>query len=787
MSFPRRLSSALPLPRAGGRLAALLALSACGGVGEDPRLAFPEVSALAPASVQVHSTTAVGEVLVQAVVVNSFGAAVPAGLLTIELSGAALEGGQQALTLAPGASGVLRARVPAIGTGAVEVRVVSSEDGADLSAATATAWVVGGDALPFKVSPSAALPELDAAPSHAAAGAAGVAFVSADQVWFQPADPAQAPYPVLDMPVEITDLQAAHIDRDGVLDLVVWAGNFAAALRGLPEGGYTWQRGWQAGFGAIAGVAVADVDSDRRTDIVLAATSDAETQVVVHHGDGDWAFEPGLPLIINAEVYDITAADEGEDGTPEISAVSVASGTIRRFTEGPDGWVGAKTSELPGYTADPGSTLLPAADLTGDRTFETVLVGSPQANTQSIVIFEIEPEGSGSINYPVPLPPLFANLADVDLDGAPDVIASVDGELHVLSFDGQGFVDRRSDELGPRGPVAGGEWVRGGVPDIAVVSDAVDLHIGRLGEEGEWDRERFTWRSYNTALTGPAVFTDVTSDGIADIVGFTTDSDLVVAAWSVNLLETGEGQLQFLGRTPDEALGTAAIPLDLVRCDRDFYALTDGSGGARLTRVRLTDGVPEVLGSVEATGVMLACGLIETGEEGVVVATQTGFWTSFAAGLGRRGEGEVGAVGDIALADLDGDGLGEVVGCAEEGCGVVAVDPDGDGADAVLRTGPSGATVSAPSGERTVAGAGLPAVGDVDGDGVLDVLSWDADAGRGALWRASGDTLGPPSGFHVDRPLLGAPGLGDMTGDGLPELIFVDADGKVWHSEATGG
>ncbi len=778
---------------AGGVLARLplwglgaVLLAACGGDGTaQPKAFSPIESGAGPTLAQVVSRVDAGELRVHVRAVNEYRAAVPAGPLTVQIEGEAVGGVAQTVSVSPDALGHGVAVVPGSGLGASTVSVIDSTDGLDLSEASGESFAVADVPVDFKSGAVAFLPPLDDSPSFAASATEGVVFAVRDQVWFQPADAGQPAWMVLDMPQDVAGMEAGHVDADGVLDLLVWGGNQAVLLKGRSDGGYAWQGGWRAGFGTVAGGTLADIDSDRNTDVVLAASGDSQAMVVPFMGDGVWGFAEEEALFLSTEIYDVAAADEGHDGRPVISVLSVASSTVRRYTLSDRGWVGAATSELPGYAAQPDSTLLPMTDLNGDRTYETLILGAPEANTQDVVMFVIQPDGAGAVNYPVPLPPFHASVADVDLDGSLDILASVDDALHVIGWDGEGFADRRSEVPGERGPVAGSHLVHDEIPDIAVVTDAVTVYPGALSSDGEWQHERFSWRSFNTALQGPAIFHDFDGDGITDVLGFTTETDLVAASWTLGILDSGEGELQFQGRTENGELGDGAAPYAMVRCDTRVYALTEGLAGTQLSRIDVSTGAPVIDATADTSGTLLACGLLPSGEEGVVVAQQSGFWRSYGIGLTPKEEGTIEAVGAIALADTNGDGLGEVVGCPEAGCSVLALDPDGDGIDAVVFSDASGSRLLVDGAERALPGGGLLAAGDVDLDGTDDLVAWSPELGRGTIWQAAGTGVAPGRGFHNDRDLVSAPAIGDMTGDGVPELIFVDGDGKLWHSEAS--
>ena len=70
-----------------------------------------------------------------------------------------------------------------------------------------------------------------------------------------------------------------------------------------------------------------------------------------------------------------------------------------------------------------------------------------------------------------------------------------------------------------------------------------------------------------------------------------------------------------------------------------------------------------------------------------------------------------------------------------------------------------------------------PAVADVDGDGILDVLVGSNDAG---LHNVDGKTGRKHWTWRTDAPVLSSPLLVDLTRDGVPDIVVGSDDGKVY-------
>jgi hypothetical protein len=758
---------------------ALVSLAACVPDGPGTNDLLAPIDADAPLSLVVGSAVSEGAPVVSVRLVNTYQAAVPGTEATVEFGGDA----EGSATVDLSASGAALVPVPLTAPGMATVTASASADGAE-TGASAMAWSTSTGLPRVQMSPTTALPDdLGQAPSLAAAGTGGLAFAEGQYVWWQPATPGVPATPIARLGFAVQGLQSAHIDADGQLDLVVFGGNELILLRGLGEAGFGWQGGWRAKEGDVVAVRAADLDGDRLTDLAVGVDRTNSGVAHVIRGDGQWGFTLDEPLELTHEIWSLTASNEDGAGLPVVSVLSAARGTVRRHTLTDEGWVGASDFELTGYEASAGAALLPQTDINGDGKENLIITGAPDASAQDFVFYDLV---DGPTHYPLTFGSYYATLGDLDLDGATEMITVEDDELHVVRWDGEGFESQGFTGTGQAGPTAVGPWVAGdALPAVAIVTDAVTLHRGAAAEgTGAWNRDRFDWRAYNTALVAPAVIGDISGDGIGDILGFTTDPDLVLASWQLSQGDEGQWQILLGGKAELEG-GDA---LDLVNCDGEVYALTGPEDNATLTRLRLQQNGatwrPVVVGSTPAAGSLLACGTIDTGEPGVVVADVSGFWTSYASGLGARSTGSVGATGAIALADTDGDGFGEVVGCDAEACSVAAGDLDGDGFDEVVRVA-DGIRVAWGDVEQAFPGTGVASLGDVDGDGALDVLVHDASTGRVQVLRTAGASSAWPAGWQTERPLTGHASVADMTGDGVPEIILSDAEGRVLHTGET--
>jgi hypothetical protein len=735
-------------------------------------------------AIELGSAVGIGTVEVPVRLVNSYKATIPGTELTVSVDGPTATLESSTVVLDAHGQGVVRVQVT--GAEAFTVQVTSSADDAEIGASV-TAFATEVPMPTYAMSPVSALDaSIDEEPHHIAMGTDGVIVAVADELWWHPVDSSPA-YRVANLPADVVGMESAHIDADGVLDLVTWAGGQVMLFRGRSGGGLSWGGGWIGDGGEVAGVAPVDLNGDRTTDLAIALTDSEQGVVQLLSGTGAWEFDTmGPPLVLEHAIYGITAADEGQDGRPDVTVIAAGHDQMRRYTMTEDSWLGASTfnlSSVDGSECEEGSRLLPMRDLDGDGQEEVTISGPSTASPHELVFFIL---GETVKHYPLTYETYTVDLADMNSDGATDITLLEGGTLHYVHHDGSDFKDDsiNLDRVG--GPIAAGDLDGDGDGDLAVVSSGVAFTHGRINDTGGWSRDIGDWNSFSTSLLTDPVVTDVDGDGIADVLGLSTDGTNVTAnLWRI--LNDSEGtELLFIGSV---VLGTATEGYGLLHCEADgytdYYALVGDGETERVYRLKITSSSVGAYISLATDGTLFHCADTWDGSSYtpymVVVSNTAGSWTSYRRGLTVDDSGNAGSLQEFALM------TNEIVGCSEAGCSMQPVDLNGDGSPELASIDSSGLVVEWSDGREDTLypGGGSLSLADADGDGWIDLIATDEESSRVWIYRNLGNGLAPPVGLHTTRYLGSNAHFGDVTGDDIPELIFRDVDGRIIHSDTT--
>jgi VCBS repeat protein/FG-GAP repeat protein len=201
----------------------------------------------------------------------------------------------------------------------------------------------------------------------------------------------------------------------------------------------------QGGHPHTHGLAMGDLNGDRKLDLITVNSSDNDVSIAFGDGRGGFIRAPAT-FAVGPSPYPFGLGDVNNDGRPDIVATATATGPLRAQQLPSsfaltlllnDGRGGFRTSQLPLRTGEPWSAAV--GDVNGDTKPDLVATHHNQSKLTVLI-----GDGSGHFTEAVSSPFDFGRstfevmLADVNRDGRLDAVAAAGEGVRVLLGDGRG-------------------------------------------------------------------------------------------------------------------------------------------------------------------------------------------------------------------------------------------------------------------------------------------------------------------------------------------------------------
>jgi hypothetical protein len=551
---------------------------------------------------------------------------------------------------------------------------------------------------------------------------------------------------------------------------------------------------WQGGFtlgslAAVPGAAMAqgDFNRDGKLDVAGVGT------LLLGNGDGTFAAAPNFTLASGARA--VVAGDVNKDGKLDLVVANyveyvASTSSVSVFLGNGDGTFAAKKD----YPAGDGAYSVAIGDVDGDGDLD-IVTANDLAGTLSVLLGKGDGTFAAKKDYTVGNGPRAPLIGDFNGDGKTDlaVFNRKDGTVSVLPGKGDGTFAAKVDTvtLGD----ATSAWASAATGDLNAdgkLDVVVATYLGSVSVLLGKGDGTFTASAENPGVEyfSTTALIDVDGDHKLDLVLTVTYAGAV----SIQL-GNGDGTFAAPQYYPASGFIAGAVLGDLNgdgRLDMAMSNVNPSVYNGNTVSVRLGTGAGSFATSLEyqAGGPVAAQALRDLNGDGkldivtldaiagtvhVLLGTGAGaFGAAMAYPLGTATSAS--GLGALAIGDVNGDGKPDIA----------AVEPSS--ATLFVLVGKGDGTFSGPKTFPTAPSPSALALGDMNGDGKLDVATASSGNGGTTDKGEAGVLLGDGQGnfaASVNYPTgVGTDGvaLGDLDGDGKLDIVVANLGLDDWWS-----
>jgi hypothetical protein len=538
-----------------------------------------------------------------------------------------------------------------------------------------------------------------------------------------------------------SSVAVGDFNGDGVPDLAVandTATGMVSILLGKGNGTFQAAQNYDTGSRASS-AAVGDFNGDGHLDLAVANEANAvfsmPGNVSVLLGSGDGTFQAAQSYSVGSNPSSVAVGDFDSDGRLDLAITNTKSNTVDVLLGNGNGTFQATQSYLVG--ADPSSVVV--ADFDRDGTLD-LAVADRAYGYLSVLLGKGDGTFQAAQTYSVYDHPDSLALGDFNGDGMPDVAVGngSGGAVRVLLGKGDGTFQAPQgyDVLGS---VAVGDFNGDGILDLAVAGSVVSILPGK--GDGTFQAARSFGVGGGSVAVG-----DFDGDGHVDLAvanhGYTAAYVDIPGNVSV-LLGKGDGSFQAA-----QNYASSTGPGSVAEGDLNYDGYLD-------LAVANAGTFPDYKGTVSI--------LLSKGDGTFQVAQ------SYAVGPGPY---------SVAVGDFNGDGRLDL---AVANTGTF---PDYNGTVSILLGNGDGTFQDAQS-YATGSDSSSVAVGDFNGDGVLDLAvanygSYPDYKGSVSIFPGKGDGTFQAAQSYAVGSGASSVAVGDLNGDGHLDLVVANRyDGTV--------